>query len=136
MDKSHRVTFEIYGEYFSPQLISINFAESNKKGDIYQTGPLKGKTMNHGSASLVAPYDLSFHERFKYIADIFEPLLLELEQNGASQWWFTIDRIYFAQCNEELSYDEIKQMARLKCGFAYSAYSAKTEEEELFGFGS
>ncbi|WP_291727764.1 hypothetical protein [Bernardetia sp.] len=130
---SWRVTFEIYGEDFKPNEVDFNFSEKNEPNDICRVGRLKGEPYKYGSASYQVPKYIDRDLLFKHLADTFEPMLDELKCAGAESWHIEIDRLYYAQCNEELSPDEITQIARLKCSVSYSAY-AVSEEEEIKGF--
>lgn len=127
------ITFNVIGDNFDPNKINIEFNQKNLPQDIAESGVFKGKEYGYGSAIYVVPKEITRLEKFKHLADKFEPLLNELKQNGAEDWWIEIGRLYTHQCNEELDYEEIKQIARLKCTLSYSAYSV-SEEEEIAGF--
>jgi hypothetical protein len=131
---SWKITFEIYGEFFSPKALGFTFSSQNERGEIEPSGPFKGMPMNYGSASFIVPKNIARFEWFKHLADTFVPLLDALKNAGATEWQVSISRIYYAQCNEELDFEELSQIARLKCGFSYSAYSVETEAEEILGF--
>lgn len=131
---SRIITFEIYGEYFSPQKTGFKFNCQNERGEIETSGIFKGKTLEYGAATYIVPKMIVNSHPFKHLADIFEPLLDTLKDSGATSWHINIGRLYYAQCNEELSYDDLREITRLKCNLAYSAYSVDTEEEEIEGF--
>ncbi len=131
---SWRITFEIYGEKFSPKKINLNFDSQNEPDDIAVTGRFRGERYSYGSASYRVPRNIEQLLKFKHLADTFEPMLEELINAGAESWNIDIGRIYYAQCNEELGADEIMQIARLKCSLSYSAYAVDTQEEEIKGF--
>jgi hypothetical protein len=130
---SWRITFEIIGETFSPNRINLNFNDQNEPNEIAKSGKFKGTKYSYGSASYLVSDRISRRNKFKHLADTFEPLLAELKEAGADNWHITIDRMYSAQCNEELGSQEIIQIARLKCPVAYSAFQV-SEEEESEGF--
>jgi hypothetical protein len=131
---SWKITFEIYGEFFSPDAVAFVFNEHNENGAIEPAVPLKSMSRNYGSASYIVPKNIARFERFKHLADTFVPLLDALKNAGATEWHTNISRIYYAQCNEQVDFEELCQIARLKCGFSYSAYSVETEAEETIGF--
>ncbi|HXT12888.1 MAG TPA: hypothetical protein VN873_15100 [Candidatus Angelobacter sp.] len=54
---------------------------------------------------------------------MIEPLLPAIRAAGATERHISIGRFYFAQCNEEYSLEELQMIARLGCGFTYSAYA-------------
>ena len=130
---SWKISFEIIGDNFDPSKINFNFTEQNQTTDIASSGKFKGKMYNYGSATYISPKNIPRFEKFKHIADTFEPLLNSLKTNGAESWHILIERLFFTQCNEELYPEEIKQIARLNCPVAYSAYSV-SEQEEKEGF--
>ena len=127
---SWKISFEIIGDNFDPSKINFNFTEQNQPTDIASSGKFKGKMYNYGSATYISPKNIPRFEKFKHIADTFEPLLNSLKTNGAESWHILIERLFFAQCNEELYPEEIKQIARLNCPVAYSAYSVSEQEEK------
>lgn len=127
------ITFNIIGDNFNPNNLNVGFNQKNLPNEIAESGLNNGKEYGYGSAIYVVPKHLSRLDKFKHLADLFEPLLNELKQHGAENWWIEIGRLYSHQCNEELDYEEIKQIARLKCSLSYSAYSV-SEEDEKVGF--
>lgn len=127
------VTFNIIGDNFDPSKIDIDFNQMNQSYDICTSGPFKGNPYGYGSATFVVPKTIPRIEKFKFLADLFETKLDELRENGAENWWVEIGRLYSHQCNEELDFEEMKQIIRLKCSLTYSAYSV-SEEEEIAGF--
>ncbi len=127
------ITFNIIGGKFDPNQIDVEFNQKNIADDINNFGPHKGKPYGYGSATYVVPKSIPRKEKFKFLADLFEPKLNELRENGAENWWIEIGRLYFLQCNEELDSKEINEIARLKCSISYSAYSV-TEDEQQVGF--
>ncbi len=129
------ITFEIYGENFSPKKLGFNFKSQNERGEIdsnKSSKQFKGKRMNYGSATYVVPKNIK--DKFEHLADLFEPMLPIMEKAGATEWHIYIGRLYYGQCNEELDFHDIQNIARLKCSVAYSAFEVKSEEEELDGF--
>jgi hypothetical protein len=86
----------------------------------------------YGSASYVVPPSVPNGERISHIVRTMEPILPVIREAGASTWHLSIGRFYHAQCNEEYSLEELQLIARLGCGFIYSAYSVtEAEEKEL-----
>jgi hypothetical protein len=127
------ITFNIIGDNFDPSGIDINFNQKNKSYEIDTSGTFQGKPFGYGSATYVLPKSVPRLEKFKFLADLFEPKLNELKENGAENWWIEIGRLYAHQCNEELDVEELKEITRLKCSVTYSAYSV-SEEDEKKGF--
>ncbi|MDI9309304.1 MAG: hypothetical protein QM535_03720 [Limnohabitans sp.] len=130
---SWKITFNIIGDKFSPKNIPVKFFEQNEPNDIADFGLFKGKQYNYGSATYLVDKDIPHSEKFKHLADTFEPLLDDLKKYGAENWHILIERLYFSQCNEELDFNEIQEISRLKCSIAYSAYNV-SEIEEKEGF--
>lgn len=128
-----KIRFHIIGDNFSPKKINFNFDDENEVDEIKMSGKFKGRKYGYGSASYTVPKNIVRIEKFKHLADTFEPMLEDLKLAGAEDWHIEIVRLYFNQCNEELDRKEIFQISRLKCSFAYSAYSV-TEDEEINGF--
>ena len=126
---SWRISFHIFGEYFSPPKMNFKFHDQNERGEIAISGKFKGEKYNYGNASYNVPKDTPRIQVFKYLADTFEPLLDELKSCGAESWFIEIGRFYNAQCNEELSASEILEIARLRCSLSYSAYRVSEGEE-------
>lgn len=132
----HMITFEVYGENFYPTKVNFEFSEIISPGDIQNKGRYKGQKSPYGSARYILPKEILEKNPFQYLAETFEPLLDELVLNGAEEWYIDIGRIYFSQCNEQLNYDELMDVVKLKCNINYSAYSVDTKEEENEGFDS
>jgi hypothetical protein len=85
--------------------------------------------MPYGSARYVVPPSVPNTDRIKHVVQVIEPVLAQIRSAGATDWHISIGRFYYAQCNEEYSLEELQLIARLGCGFTYSAYSV-TEDEE------
>jgi len=83
----------------------------------------------NGDASYVVPASVPNCERIRHVVETFEPLLPALREAGATDWYISIGRFYCAQCNEAYSLEELQLIARLGCGFTYSAYSVSEDEE-------
>jgi hypothetical protein len=130
---SWRITFNIIGDNFSPKKMKFKFHEQNENDEIALKGRSKGEKYGYGSASYVVPKNVKRPQKFRHLADTFEPLLDELKNCGAENWYIEIGRLYHNQCNEEFDTKEILDIARLKCSLSYSAYSV-SEEEEKIGF--
>lgn len=86
--------------------------------------------MPYGSASYVVPPAIPNTDRIKHIVHAIEPILADIRGAGATDWHISIGRYYYAQCNEEYSLEELQLIARLGCGFIYSAYSVSEDEEK------
>ena len=125
----YRVSFEMWGEGFRPSRVLFRFTEQNDPGVIGTVGRYRGKPLPYGSASYVVPASVPNADRIKHTVQIMEPILASIRDAGATDWHVSIGRYYFAQCNEAYSLEELQLIARLGCGFVYSAYSV-TEEEE------
>jgi hypothetical protein len=125
----YRVSFEMWGERFRPSRVPFRFTEQHDPGVIGTVGHYRGKPLPYGSASYVVPASVPNADRIKHTVQVIEPLLASIREAGATDWHVSIGRYYSAQCNEAYSLEELQLIARLGCGFAYSAYSV-TEEEE------
>ena len=126
------VSFEIWGEEFSPSRVPFGFTEQHDPGVIGTRGRYRGQPVPYGSASYVVPPSVPNGERIKHIVRAMEPILPLIRQAGASKWHISIGRFYHGQCNEEYSLEELHLIARLGCGFIYSAYNVtEAEEREL-----
>jgi len=77
----------------------------------------------YGSARYLAPPSVPNAQRIRHIVQMIEPLLPAIRAAGATERHISIGRFYFAQCNEEYSLEELQMIARLGCGFTYSAYA-------------
>lgn len=126
---SHRVSFEIWGEEFRPSQIPFEFTEQHDPGVIGTLGRYRGLPTPYGSASYVVPPCIPDGEMLRYLVLTIEPILTAIRAAGATDWHIRIGRYYHEQCNEDYSLDELQGIARLGCGFTYSAYSV-TEDEE------
>ena len=123
------ISFRIWGEEFRPSRVPFAFTEQNDPGIIGTVGRYRGQPLPYGSAGYVVPPSVPTTDRIRHIVEIFEPLLPAIRDAGATDWHISIGRYYYAQCNEEYSLEELQMIARLGCGFIYSAYSV-TEDEE------
>jgi len=130
-----QISFEIVGDHFNPALVDIHFADAHDATTISETGRYKGKAYGYGRASYIVPKEIPRLERFKHLATIFVPLFPQLKKAGADNWYINIGRLYYGQCNEELSFEELQAIAQLQCSLSYSAYIVDSEEEEKRGFG-
>jgi len=128
-----KVTFEIYGETYSPQKVNFKFTEENEPNDIATTGRNKGLKYGYGSSTYLVPKQIERAKIFSHLAKIFVPILKELKDAGAENLHIDIARIYHLQCNEELGIEEISEIAKLNCAISYSAYSG-SQEDEMKGF--
>jgi len=130
---SWKISFQIIGDSYSPKKVDFNFNEGNEPYEIAKIGRFAGKKYGYGSSSYIVPNEIERLKIFQHLADTFVPMLKELELAGAESWNIDIARLYYNQCNEEFSKDEILQISILNCPLTYSAYSV-SEEEEKEGF--
>ena len=130
---SWKISFHVIGDDYSPKKVNFKFHEENEPDEIAQIGRFKGRKYGYGSSLYTVPNEIERLNVFQHLADTFEPMIKELKMAGAESWHIHIVRLYFNQCNEELSKDELVQIARLNCPLTYSAYSV-SEEEEKKGF--
>jgi hypothetical protein len=93
-------------------------------------GRYKGQPVPYGSASYVVPPSIPNDNRIVHIVQTIEPVHADIHAAGASEWHISIGRYYYAQCNEGYTLEELKMIARLGCGFIYSAYNVTEEEEK------
>ncbi len=122
----------MWGEEFRPSRVPFRFSEQHDPGIIGTLGRYRGQPVPYGSASYRVPPSVPNAERIRHIVHIIEPLLPAIREAGATDWHISIGRFYYAQCNEEYSLEELQLIARLGCGFIYSAYSvSEAEEKEL-----
>ena len=125
----YRVSFEMWGEGFRPSRVPFRFTDQHDPGAIGTVGRYRGEPLPYGSASYVVPSSVPNADRIKHLVQIIEPLLAGIRDAGATDWHISIGRYYSSQCNEAYSFEELQLIARLRCGFTYSAYSV-TEEDE------
>jgi hypothetical protein len=125
----YRVSFEMWGKGFRPSRVPFRFTEQHDPGAIGTVGRYRGEPLPYGSASYVVPASVPNTDRIKHAVQIIEPLLAGIRDAGATDWHISIGRYYSSQCNEAYSLEELQLIARLRCGFTYSAYSV-TEEDE------
>ncbi len=125
-----KITFEIIGDTFSPKQFEFNFNEQNEPHDRVSIGKDYQMVCDSGSATYIVPNAIPRADQFKHLADLFEPLLPDLEKAGAEEWYICITRSYYEQCNEQIDFNDILQIARLKCSLAYSAHRVPNENEE------
>ena len=124
-----RVSIEIQGDEFHPSRIPFAFTEQHDPGVIGKNGRYRGLPIPYGLASYDVPRSIPNKDRIKHLVHVIEPILPAIREAGATDWQISIGRYYYAQCNEEYSLEELQLIARLGCGFIYSAYNV-TEEEE------
>lgn len=127
-----RVSFEMWGEEFRPSRVSFQFTEQHDPGVVGTVGRYRGQPIPYGSASYVVPSSTPNTDRLRHVVHTIEPVLADIRAAGATDYHISIARSYYAQCNEEYSLEELQLIARLGCGFIYSAYSVtEAEEREL-----
>lgn len=124
-----RVSFEMWGENFRPSRVPFQFTEQHDPGVIGTVGRYRGKPVPYGSASYVVPPSILNTQRIRHAVQTIEPVLAAIRAAGATDCHISIDRYYYAQCNEEYSLEELQLITRLGCGFTYSAYSVSEDEE-------
>ena len=124
------VSFEIWGEDFRPSRVPFTFSKQHDPGVIGTIGRYRGQPVPYGSASYYVPSSVRNTDRIKHIVETIEPLLPAIRDAGANKWHLSIGRFYCAQCNEEYSLEQLHMIARLGCGFIYSAYEVSEEEEQ------
>jgi len=127
---ARKITFEICGDTFSPNQFGFNFNEQNEPQELVAIGKENKIDCDFGTATYIVPKNIPRADQFKHLADLFEPLLPDLEKAGAEQWYICIHRLYDEQCNEELDFNDITQIARLKCSLSYSAHRVPSENKE------
>ncbi|MDQ8205794.1 hypothetical protein [Pelagicoccus sp. SDUM812003] len=130
MSRRWHISFFISGDEFAPSKLNIPFTESNDPGDIAKTGRFKGKPRPYGSAWYVTPEHLNPSESFAHLLEVFESRLDDLRLVGATDWHISVNREYYAQCNESFSREDLEMILRLECGFDYSAFTITEEEEQ------
>ena len=123
------VAFDIWGEDFHPSKVPFAFTRQQDPGAIGTRGRYKGQPEPYGSASYEVSPSVPNASRIRHIVETIEPLMSAIRAAGASRWYINIGRFYCEQCNEEYSLDELQMIARLGCGFIYSAYSVSEDEE-------
>jgi len=123
------VSFEMWGENFRPSLVPFTFTEQHDPGIIGKRGRYQDQPVPYGSASYVVPPAVRNADRIRHIVETIEPLLPAIREAGATQLHISIGRFYYAQCNEEYSLEQLQMIARLGCGFIYSAYTVSEDEE-------
>lgn len=133
------ISFQIYGEEFHPSRVPFQFTKQHDPGIIGRRGRYRGRPVLYGSASYEVPSSIPNIDRIRHVVETFEPLLGDIRAAGATEWHIDICRYFNAQCNEAYSLDDLLLIARLQCGFWYSAYSVSKKEEkrlqrELGGF--
>jgi len=124
-----RISIEIWGEDFRPSRVPFTFTEQHDPNVVGAVSRYTGKPIDYGSASYEAPPEIRTGDRIRHIVETIEPLLPAIRAAGATEWHISIDRFYYAQCNEEYSLEQLQMIARLGCGFTYSAYSVSEDEE-------
>ncbi len=133
--KEWRISISFYGEEFDPTKIKFKFHEIYQKGKIYKGFKDKKFKCNYGKATYFISKKLKIRsEIFSRLYELFFPLIPSIKKAKCTRSTIYIERLYYAQCNESFSIEEIKIINKLGCELAYSAYSVKTEEEEKTGF--
>lgn len=126
------ISFEMWGEEFTPSRVLFPFTEQHDPGVTPAGGLLGGQLLMYGSASYVVPPSVPIGERIRHLVQTIEPVLPAILTAGATRCHVGIARFYYSQCNEEYSLEQLQLIARLGCGFTYSAYSVtEAEEREL-----
>jgi len=123
------ISIHIQGPEFRPSQVPFRFTEQHDPGVIGKVGRYRGQAVPYGSASYVVPSSVSSADSIKYLVNKIEPVLDSIRAAGATDWHISIGRYYHAQCNEEYSPEELRLIARLECGFIYSAYEVSEAKE-------
>lgn len=123
------VSLEIWGQELRRSRVPFQFTEQHDPGVVGPRGRYRGQPVSYGSASYLVPPAVPNADRIRHIVGTIEPVLPTIREAGATEWHISIGRFYHGQCNEEYSLEELQLIARLGCGFTYSAYSV-TEAEE------
>ena len=123
------ITFEVSGERFFPSRLSIPFTRQHDPGGVGKFGRYRGMPVPYGAATYQVPDSVPRLSVFQHLVSVFEAELDRLVEAGATDWHISVARYYWGQCNEEYSLEELGLIARLKCGFIYSAYEVPDEED-------
>jgi hypothetical protein len=123
------ISIQIQGPEFRPSQVHFRFTEQQDPGVIGKFGRYRGQPVPYGSADFVVPSSVSRAQGITYLVHTIEPVLDAIRAAGATDWHISIDRYYHAQCNEEYSLEELKLIARLGCGFIYSAHEVSEAKE-------
>ena len=124
-----QVSIVIWGERFYPSRVPFTFTDQHDPGVVGSVGRYRGQPLPYGSASYVAPPSIPNTERIGHVVRTIEPILPAIREAGATRWHVSIGRYFAKQCNEDYSLEQLQLIARLGCGFAYSAYEVSEEEE-------
>lgn len=125
---SWSVAFHAWGEHFMPGRVAYTFTEAHDRGAIGIIGHDRGQPRPYGSATIEVPEDIPRGACIKYLVEQALPLLPSLVEAGATEWHVSIGRFYTAQCNEELTAQELALLVKLDCPLCYSAYDVREEE--------
>jgi len=124
----YRLSFQIDGNEFKPSTIEFPFSSSYDVGNIQTRGKNKGFPSPHGQAMIeICCSRDQGHEELAKICTLFKQLKPALIAAGADYFALWILRDYKDQCNEELSPEELQQIASLGCTLCYSAYDVDSE---------
>jgi hypothetical protein len=123
------VAFYALGDDFKPSQIDYPFTKSRDTGVIGTEGRYRNVPAPYGLIHIEVPRHIPNGERIAYIVKIAQELLPELIRAGATSWRIDIGRFYSAQCNEELTSEQLALLASLQCPFCYSAYKVSQREE-------
>ena len=134
-----QISFHAKGNQFRPSDIDFAFSKAIDTGTIGKNGYYLNKPIPYGSIVIEVPREIPNAERISYLVKLVQPLIPEIKQAGATEWYLDIARYYSNQCNEDYSSEEMALMASLNCPLYYSAYKVSEEEEkelekELGGF--
>jgi hypothetical protein len=124
------ISFRIQGDEFRPSQVPFAFTEQHDPGVIGRYGRYRDRPIPYGSASYDVPPSIPRKDYIKHLVQTIEPVLPAIHEAGATDWYVCIGRFYHGQCNEEYSLEELQLIARLGCGFTYSAYEITEEKEQ------
>lgn len=122
------VSLHVYGERFQPSKVSFPFSYALDAGEVGIRGKFNGIPTPFGHATIRAPATSAAGRHISTVCEIGLNLMPELKAAGANEFQLWVLREYDAQCNEELTPDEIALIARLGCSLCYSAYQVQDGE--------
>jgi hypothetical protein len=124
------IDFFATGDNFKPSQVNYPFTRSIDAGTLELTGRNKNNPAPYGSIVIQVPKHIPNQERITYITTTAHAILPDIIHAGATEWEINVGRFYNTQCNEELSSEQLAQLASLNCPFLYSAYKVSKREEK------
>ena len=117
------ISFHASGDHFQPSMVGYEFAFYVEPGTLATSGRYKGCPLPYGKAEIIAPHEITNpSEQLLAVCRLASELLPALRNAGATNFYLHVLREYTAQCNEELTTEEMKLIASLDCPFTYTAY--------------